>query len=189
MFADTRKALQEGARRLDRYVGQLEQVSITGDEDGGGALREAQEVVVIPVARPDPDRLTIGDQHCVRANVGDEVGAGRGGDAPFDPWIRQHAGELCQQPVRNDELELSAPPALDQIRGSMSGCEDRGDEDVGIEDGPQLPRSFATFGCQLAPSPPLSLERELHGVVFVHCSQFAVLVPKTFPHVVAAIPP
>ena len=94
-------------------------------------------------------------------------------DVRAELWIAQGATQLSEQALRDDELELPIQPASEQRGRDAGGCQDRGNQDVGVEDGSQsLPTA--------RPRSVLSFDGEPHGVILAH----TVLIPELLEEIV-----
>lgn len=115
-------------------------VGVSGDEDGGGGLGEGDEVVVVGVDGVDVGwGVGVGMLLGLAAEQGEELaGLGRG-DAGGDLGVGQDAGEFGEQGGGDDEFVVAVEPGADQLGGGPGPGQDRGDQDVGVQDGPQVP--------------------------------------------------
>ncbi len=97
-------------------------------------------------------------------------------DVRAELWIAQSAAQLSEQALRDDELELPIQPASEQSGRGAGGCQDRGNQDVGVEDGS---RSLPTA----RPRSVLSFDGEPHGVILAH----TVPIPELLEEIEAEI--
>jgi len=136
-------------------VGEAGEVGVSGDEDGGGGLGEGDEVVVVGVGGVD-----VGWGGRVGMLVGlaaeqVEQGAGLGrGDAGGDLGVGQDAAEFGEQGGGDEEFVVAVEPGAQELGGGPGPGQDRGDQDVGVQDGPQVPAgsggSVQCWDCRVA---------------------------------------
>jgi hypothetical protein len=131
-------------------------VLVARDENCSLRLGEREEVVVVGVGGAARGRVVVGrEPHCLAEKLDNRAGL-----VYCDPLanlpVRERPREFGQQRPRDDQLELASEPTRDNVcRRSASG-EERGDEDVGVEDGAQ---SAAAGACLV-----LGLDGELEGL-------------------------
>jgi hypothetical protein len=91
-------------------------------------------------------------------------------------WVLEGATQLCEQVLRDDELKIPIQPASQQGCGHNGGCQEGGNQDVGVENGSQ---SFPAA----RPRSVLSFDGEPHGVILAH----TVLIPESLEEIEAEI--
>ena len=97
-------------------------------------------------------------------------------DVRAELWVREGAAQLSEQVLRDDELEIPIEPASEQACGGAGGCQERGNQNVGVENGSQsLPAA--------RPRSVLSFDGEPHSIILVH----TVLIPEPLEEVEAEI--
>jgi len=118
-------------------VGEAGEVGVSGDEDGGGGLGEGDEVVVVGVDGVHTGwGGRVGMLLGLAAEQGEELaGLGRG-DAGGDLGVGQDAGEFGEQGGGDDEFVVAVEPGAQELGGGPGPGQDRGDQDVGVQDGP-----------------------------------------------------
>jgi len=141
--------------------GQSGEVGVTRHEcPGAGRAREPHEIVVFGIVRQLRPGCRVGLPHGAAANrrqIFGDIGLGHTGEfrAP------EHPVYLCQELLRDDELEHPRPPALDEPPRSPMSMKQRRDEDVRIEDEPKQ-----LFAAPLAPIGMNLFVRDAHRLFF-----------------------
>jgi len=97
-------------------------------------------------------------------------------DVRAELWVCEGATQLGEQALRNNELEVPIQPAAEQGCGDTGRCQERGNQDVGVENGSQsLPAARSRS--------VLSFDGEPHGVILAH----TVLIPESLEEIEAEI--
>ncbi len=97
-------------------------------------------------------------------------------DVRAELWIGEGATQLSEQMLGDDELEIPIQPASEQGCGDTGGCQKRGNQDVGVENGSQS-RPAAR------PRSVLSFDGEPHGIILLH----TVPLPEMFEEIESEI--
>ena len=108
---------------------------VTRDQLRPSGDRQRDQVVVSGVDRAS-GRFIAGVGHHCRVPPQPLDGGVRvvGRDALAELGIRERSLELRKQEGRDDELEAAGPPSLKQARGGADRRDERGDDDVRVED-------------------------------------------------------
>ncbi len=97
-------------------------------------------------------------------------------DVRADLRVPEGAPQLSEQVLRDDELEIPIEPASEQACGDPGGCQERRNQDVGVENGSQsLPAARSRS--------VLSFDGEPHSVILGH----TVLIPESLEEIEAEI--
>jgi len=97
-------------------------------------------------------------------------------DVGRELWVSEGPTKLSEQLLRDDELEIPVQPASQQACWDTGRCQERGNQDVGVENSSQsLPAARSRS--------VLSFDGEPHGVILTH----TVLVPESLEEIEAEI--
>jgi len=136
-------------------------VSVTGDDHGPGGHRQRDDVIVAGVRGPDWGRCCRVVQKWLTPEQCNERGGVPFGDAPPDLGVREHPLHLAEEGGRNHQFEPSESPSSDHVGRSSVPGEDRGNQDVDIQD---CPHGSAPDGADRV----LRLEGQPEGLRFGH---------------------
>lgn len=129
---------------------------VAGDEDSALRLGEREQVVVARIGGAARWRLGVGrEPYCLPQKL-DKRPRLVFCDALVDLRIGERSREFGEKRLGDDELELACEPTRNDLRGRSASGEERGDEDVRVEDG--------THSAAAGPSLVLRLDGEFEGL-------------------------
>lgn len=160
--------LQEVGRRADRQVrSQNQEVLVARNEDRGFARSQGQQVVVAGIPGTPRPTWRVGRRSRAPAEELNERSSFLSGDPRSQLGVCEGAGQLGQQLLGHDQLEVPSQPPYDQPSRRSGRCKQPGDQYVGVEN---CSHSLTA----LRPGGVLGLDRERGGVGFSE----AVLLPQ-----------
>src|SRR5262245_47200835 len=131
---------------------------VAGNEDRPFAFGECEQIIVVRIGGAGADWVPVGSNARSAPQKLDEGRRVGRADAAAQLRVGKRLLQFRKKFLRDDELELAAEPAREDLRRCPAGREERRYENVDVKDS-------AHSASAAAPGLVLSLERKLKGLI------------------------